>query len=58
MNEIPIETQLVISIIFLIVFYFLIKQIIKNISHTDDDGNSLINLNKLSKKNREKIGSK
>ena len=59
MNGIPLETQLVIGIITFIVFYFLIKKIIKNISfNDDDDGDTIINLNKLSKRNREKVGSK
>ncbi len=59
MNGIPIGTQLVIAIITFIVFYFLIKQIIKNISSTNDDGDdTIINLNKLSTRDREKTDSK
>ena len=58
MNGVAIETQLVIGIITFIVFYFLIKQTIKNIISTNDDGNTIINLNKLSKRNREETGSK
>ena len=58
MNGVPIETQLVIGIITFIVFYFLIKQTIKNISSTNDDGDTIINSNKLSKRNREETGSK
>ena len=58
MNGVPIETQLVIGIITFIVFYFLIKQTIKNISSTNDDGDTIINLNKMSRRNREKSGSK
>ena len=58
MNGILIETQPVIGIITFIVFYFLIKQIIKNISSTNDDGDTIINLNKLNKRNEEKVGSK
>ena len=50
MNGIPIETQLLIGVVTVIVFYFLIKQIIKNISSTNDNGDTLINLNKLSKR--------
>ena len=53
MNVIQIETQLIIGIITFIVFYFLIKQTLKNINSTKD-GNTLINLNRLSKKNRKK----
>ena len=56
MNGVPLETQLVIGIITFIVFYFLIKQTIKNISSTDDDGDRIINLDKMSKRNREKKG--
>ena len=58
MNGIPIETQFVIGIITFIVFYFLIKKIIKNISSNNDDGDTIINLNKLRKRNRDKVGSK
>ena len=58
MNGVLLETQLVIGIITFIVFYFLIKQTIKNISSTNDDGDTIINLNKLSKRNKEETGSK
>ena len=58
MNEVPIETQLAIGIITFIMFYFLIKQTIKNISSTDNDDDTIINLNKLSKRNRKEKGSK
>ena len=58
MNGVSIETQLVIGIITFVVFYFLIRQTIKNISSNKDDGDQIINLNKLSKRNREKTGSK
>ena len=58
MNGVPLETQLVIGVITFIVFYFLIKQTIKNISSTNDDGDTIINLNKMSKRNREETGSK
>ena len=53
MNEVPLTTQLVIGIITFLVFYFLIKQTLKNIGSTNDDGDTLINLDKLSKTNRE-----
>ena len=33
-------------------------QTIKNISSTNDDGDTIINSNKLSKRNREETGSK
>ena len=57
MNEVSIETQFVVAIITFTVFYFLIKQILKNISSTNDNGDTIINLNKL-KKIKEKTGSK
>ena len=56
MNGVPLETQLVIGIITFIVFYFLIKQTIKNISSTNDDGDTIINLEKLNKRNGDKKG--
>ncbi len=56
MNEIPLETQIIIGIITFIVFYFLLKQTIKNISSTNDDGDTIINLEKLNKRNRDKKG--
>tara|TARA_Y100001970_G_C13950896_1_gene708183 strand:- start:58 stop:234 length:177 start_codon:yes stop_codon:yes gene_type:complete len=58
MNGVALDTQLVIGIITFIVFYFLIKQTIKNIRSTNDDSDTIINLNKFSQKNREKSGSK
>ena len=57
MNEVSIETQFVVAIITFTVFYFLIKQILKNISSTNDNGDKIIDLNKL-KKIKEKTGSK
>ena len=56
MNEVSIETQFVVAIITFTVFYFLIKQILKNISSTNDNGDKIIDLNKL-KKIKEKTGS-
>ena len=56
MNEVSIETQVVIAIITFIVFYFLTKQILKNISSTNDNNDTIINLNKL-KKIKERSGS-
>ena len=46
MIEIPLKTQLVIGVITVLVFYLLIKQMIKNISSTNDDGDTIIDLNK------------
>lgn len=53
MIEIPLKTQLVIGVITVLVFYLLIKQMIKNISSTNDDGDTIIDLNKTSIRGRE-----
>ena len=53
MIEIPLKTQLVIGVITVLVFYLLIKQMIKNISSTNDDGDKIIDLNKTSRRGRE-----
>ena len=37
MVEVPLQTQIVIGIITIIVFYFLIKKTIENINSTNDD---------------------
>ena len=58
MNGVPLETQLVIGIITFVVFYFLIKNTVKRISSTKDDGDTIIDLNKMSKRNRKKKDSK
>ena len=57
MIEIPLKTQLVIGVITVLVFYLLIKQMIKNISSTDD-GDKIIDLNKMNRSNRQEQGSK
>ena len=54
MVEVALQTKLIIGIITLVVFYFLIKRIIKNISSTSDNGDTIINLDKMSKGNKEK----
>ena len=53
MIEIPLKTQLVIGVITVLVFYLLIKQMIKNISSTNDEGDVIIDLNKTSRRGRE-----
>ena len=53
MIEIPLKTQLVIGVITVLVFYLLVKQMIKNISSTNDDGDTIIDLNKTSRRGRE-----
>ena len=54
MVEVALQTKLIIGIITLVVFYFLIKRIIKNISSTNDNGDTIIDLDKMSKGNKEK----
>jgi len=53
MVEIPLKTQLVICVITVLVFYLLIKQMIKNISSTNDDGDIIIDLNKTTRREVE-----
>lgn len=53
MIEIPLKTQLVIGVITVLVFYLLIKQMIKNISSTNYDGDTIIDFNKTSGRGRE-----
>tara|TARA_B100000214_G_scaffold306787_1_gene237890 strand:- start:53 stop:229 length:177 start_codon:yes stop_codon:yes gene_type:complete len=57
MVEVPLKTQLVIGVITVLVFYLLIKQIIRNISSTNDDGDTIIDLNKTSRRGRKERGS-
>ncbi len=52
MIEVPLKTQLLIGIITFLVFSYIIKLIIKNISSTNDEGETLINLNKLGRRHR------
>tara|TARA_B100001758_G_scaffold41114_1_gene32269 strand:+ start:437 stop:610 length:174 start_codon:yes stop_codon:yes gene_type:complete len=54
MVEVALQTKLIIGIIALIVFYFLIKKIIENISSNNNDGDTIINFDKMSKENRKK----
>ena len=56
MVEVALQTKLVISIITIVVFYFLTRKTIKNISFFNDDGDTVINMDKLRKRNREKNG--
>ena len=56
MIEIALQTKLVIAIITFIVFYFLTNKTIKNISTTNDDDDTIINLDKISKRDRKKNG--
>ena len=56
MVEVALQTKLVIGIITVVVFYFLTRKTIKNISFFNDDGDTVINMDKLRKRNREKNG--
>jgi len=58
MNAIPLETQLVVVIITFVVLYFLIKHVAKRSNSSIDNGNTEIDLNKMSKRDRKKKGSK
>ena len=58
MVEVATQTKLIIGIISITVFYFLIKKIIENISSANGDSDTVINLDKMSKKNRKKIDHK
>ena len=58
MVEVATQTKLIIGIISITVFYFLIKKIIENISSANGDSDTVINLDKISKKNRKKIDHK
>ena len=58
MIEIPLKTQLVIGVITVLVFYLLIKQMIKNISSTNDNGDKIIDLNKMNRSKIEEQSSK
>ena len=52
MIENSFKTQLLICIVTLLGFFNLIKLIINNISFTNDEGETLINLNKMGSRHR------
>jgi len=54
MVEVALQTKIIIGVITLVVFCFLIKRIIENISSINDNGDTIINLDKMSKGNKEK----
>ena len=56
MVEVTSQAQLIIGIITFVVFSIFIIKTIKNISSTNDDGDTLINLDKVSE--RKKINKK
>tara|TARA_B100000963_G_scaffold62270_1_gene50337 strand:+ start:412 stop:573 length:162 start_codon:yes stop_codon:yes gene_type:complete len=53
MVELTSQAQLIIGIITFVVFSIFIIKTIKNISSTNDDGDTLINLDKVSERKKE-----
>ena len=53
MVEVTLEAQLIIGIIIFVVFSIIIIKTIKNISSTNDDGDTIINLDKVSERKRK-----
>ena len=54
MIEVAPQAQIIIGFITFVVFIVLIIKTMKNISSTNDDGDIIIDLNKVKKKNRIK----
>ena len=54
MIEVTSQAQLIIYIITFVVFIIFILKTIKNISSTNDDGDTIINLDKVNERKREK----
>ena len=54
MVELTTQAQIIIGFISFLVFIVLIIKTIKNISSTNDDGDIMIDLDKVSKRNRRK----
>ena len=54
MVEVAPQAQVIIGFITFVVFIVLIIKTIKNISSTNDDGDIIIDLNKVNEKNRKK----
>ena len=53
MVEVTLQTKIIIGVITLVVFCFLIKRIIENISSINDNGDTIINLDKVSERKRK-----
>ena len=53
MVEVTLEAQLIIGIIIFVVFSIIIIKTIKNISSTNNDGDTIINLDKVSERKRK-----
>ena len=54
MAEVTQQSQIVIGFITFVVFIVLIIKTIKNISSTNDDGDIIIDLDKVNERNRKK----
>ncbi len=54
MVELTAQAQIIIGFITFVVFIVLIIKTMKNISSTNDDGDIIIDLNKVNEKNRKK----
>ena len=54
MVEVTPQAQVIIGFITFVVFIVLIIKTMKNISSTNDDGDIIIDLNKVNEKNRKK----
>ena len=54
MVEVTPQAQFIIGIITIVVFTILIIKTIKNISSTNNDGDTIINLDKVSERKRKK----
>ena len=55
MVEVTPQAQLIIAVITFVVFSTFIIKTIKNISSTNDDGDTIINLDKVSERKRKNI---
>ncbi len=53
MVELAIQTKLIIGLISLVIFYFLIKKIIKNFGSSNDNVDTIINLDKMNRRNKK-----
>ena len=53
MVEVTSEAQLIIGIITFVVFSLFIIKTLKNISSTNDDGNTIINLDKVNERKKK-----
>ena len=54
MVEVALQTKLIICVTTIVVFYFLTRKAIKNISFFNNNGDTVINFDKIRKRNREK----